>query len=275
MGLLDFLKKKPADPKDGKALCAAIMAVAGNDNRQTRTALYQLLLKSWLYVPTPELPPAARDGQTSLPPGVPIQFTLVKNREGRDILPAFTDADALRNWDPNTPYFSLPAQDYFKIAAEMKIEEIRINLYDPIRKPLRPGGSITRRELLVLAQGQIPPFIGQSKLQVKSGQQVVLGIPADPLPDDIQLRIREMCLKLGQVRKAYYALMAIPPEAPTHTIALTFEDRVDESQKETCFMTLLNDTRAVLPEGFVITLVEAKGSMGESFRTSGKELFSK
>lgn len=276
MGFLDFLKKEKPGQPDGKALCNAMTAVANRDNDQTRNTLYQTLLKSWFHIPTPELPPEMKRGQglTRLETGAKIQFAHVQDRHGSIIFPVFTDVEALKNWDPNTPSFAMPASEYFKIVSSLKVDEIRVNLYDPVRKPLRPGGSITRREFELLAQGKIPRKIA-SEAKVKAGQQVMIGKAANPLPEPVLARLRESCERVSIIRKGIYAFMTIPPEPPTHTLAVVFDSGVTEEQKHACFKTLSENVRGVLPPDGVITYMAAEGGLAETFQKSGTTLFSR
>ncbi len=272
MGFLDFLKKKQPVQDDGKPLCDAMDAVAKLDNEHTRKVLYRTLLDSWLHIPTPELPPEMKEGLTRLETGAKVQFSHIQDRDGRIIFPVFTDPEALRNWDPNTPSFSMPASEYFKIVSSLRVDEIRINVYDPIRKPIRPGGSITRREFESLAQGQIPAKIRHS-IQVKAGQQIMIDKPANSLPDAVLSRFKEACGKIPEVEAAIYAWMMIPPEAPTHTLALKFQSGVTEEQKHNCFKSVSEEVRGVLPPDTVVTYMAVEGGLAETFQQNGTVIF--
>lgn len=41
-------------------------------------------------------------------------MVFLTDRQGRRVTPVFSDLAALRNWDPNSPYAGLKAQDFFK-----------------------------------------------------------------------------------------------------------------------------------------------------------------
>ena len=70
--------------------------------------------------------------------------------------PVFTDEEALRNWDPNTPSIGLNSRDLFKLIVPLPFAEVIINPFDPIRKMIRPGGHLTRPEFEALAAGCLP-----------------------------------------------------------------------------------------------------------------------
>lgn len=67
--------------------------------------------------------------------------------------------------------------------------------------------------------------------------------------------------------------MMIPPEPPTHTLAVVFKRGVTEDQKHACFKTLSENVRGVLPPDGVITYMAAEGGLAETFQKSGTTLF--
>lgn len=81
--------------------------------------------------------------------------------QDRKLTPAFTGIGALRHFDPNTPYRGLMSRAYSEMIANYchDIQGIILNPFDTIRKPIRPGGAISRPEFEILARKLVPTFV--------------------------------------------------------------------------------------------------------------------
>ena len=153
--LLGRKKDSPID-KGNPALVQAMHEVATNDNPDTRKNLYEALLASMLLIPVPELPPGVGPGMQTLQSGVQLQLVRLIDANKNPISVAFTDTDALKNWDPNTPFIGLKSVDLFRALFGTDVQELAINPFDPIRKMIRPGGRVKRGELELLAKCELP-----------------------------------------------------------------------------------------------------------------------
>jgi hypothetical protein len=91
-----------------------------------------------------------------------VQLHFITDKQGRKLTPAFTDIEALRNWDPNTPVLTAFARGFFEVISKYypDIQGVVINPFDPIRKMIRPMGAITLGEFEVLARGGVPKHAG-------------------------------------------------------------------------------------------------------------------
>jgi len=182
LGLFEkwFSKQGPASPEEGNpAFAQAMQEVALHDTPENRNRLFSILLQTMLIVPTPELPAGWKPGFNTADGNTPIQLTVLPDKLGRKVTPVFSDLVALRNWDPNTPYVGLKAQDYFRVLIATNVQEILVNPFDPIRKMVRPSGRIKRAEFAALAQGAIPAAENLDVgLKLHPGQQIAIGIPA-------------------------------------------------------------------------------------------------
>lgn len=140
-------------------LLAAMRELALKESPRNRERVYSALLAAKFLLPTPELsgPPGLwiADGRRS------IKLIGVKNRSGMEVTPAFTDDEALRNWDPNTPSVALNALDFFQLIVPLPFSEVIINPFDPVRRMIRPGGHVTRPEFEALAAGRMPRLLEQ------------------------------------------------------------------------------------------------------------------
>src|SRR5438874_7020483 len=154
-----FGRQSEEEPVDNTRLLRAMHELAIRDSNGTRKKLYELFLDCQFYIPVPELPdrlrqPDPAQKQVSEPLRIGLRGFL--DRDGGKTTPAFTDLEALQNWDPNTPYLIIRSKPYFQMVRGTEFEQIAINPFDPIRKMLRPGGFITRREFEALAEGWVP-----------------------------------------------------------------------------------------------------------------------
>src|SRR5579862_4103106 len=119
MGLFDFLlgrKKSPNAEVANPSLVNAMHELALSDNQENRKKFYQTILGSMLLVPVPEVPKGLGPGMQTTQGDVQLQLTGMLDRNNVRVTTAFTDAEALRNWDPNTPYLGLKAQELFRFA---------------------------------------------------------------------------------------------------------------------------------------------------------------
>ena len=184
MGIFDRFKKN-AQPVDleklqNSALLKAIDAMALDSSPENRKRLYNVLLDVLFLVAISEIPANAKSGTWTVTGNEPLQFRLLQDREGNKLFPLFSDLEALRNWDPNTPYIGMKSVDLFKVILGTDADQIVINPFDPIRKMIRPGGTVTRQEFQLLAEKRIPSGVVGSAIafELKPGQRLAIGIPA-------------------------------------------------------------------------------------------------
>jgi len=148
-----FGQKKEARLDDGNPeLVRAMNELALHEKPENRKKVYEALLGSMLLVPVPEIPVGLVSGLQTTTNEMQIQLTWVTDRNQVRVTAVFTDLEALRNWDPNTPYIGLKAQELFRFVMGTDIQEVAINPFDPIRKMIRPGGRVTRPEIDLLGR---------------------------------------------------------------------------------------------------------------------------
>ena len=68
-------------------------------------------------------------------------------------------------------------------------DEITINPFDPARKMIRPGETLTRREFQRLAEGRIPEAEGRARVTLQPGQRFLIGVPAEQPDQEIVERL--------------------------------------------------------------------------------------
>ena len=206
--------KKTDAPVDNSKLLRAMHEIAVNDSEATRKKLYELFLECQFYIPVPELPeglgkPVAAQASEPMHIGL-LGFS---DQDGRKTTPAFTDLEALQNWDPNTPSIIISSKPYFQMVRDTEFEQIAINPFDPIRKMLRPGGFITRKELEALADGFVPissPDTGLVKLELEKGQKILIGQPANPPSPEILQRLMGAAKTVPEIEALYLAQIGFP-----------------------------------------------------------------
>lgn len=199
-------KTSPSLPDPQPLLKAMHDAALLRDSAEARERVYQEFLKSWLWVCVPELPDGWKPGVTTLKAGMKIPAATRTNAKGVNVLPAFTDAEALANYDPNTPHIAFPATEVFKMAVRLAVGEVLVNAFDPVRKPIRPGGNLTRREFEALAQGMVPKRTPDGKGQVmtvKKPVQIQIGSCKVPINSDIKTRIQATSSQFPELSKIY------------------------------------------------------------------------
>lgn len=190
---------------DPKPLIDAMHTVALKDTTENRKNLYEQFLKSWFWICVQEIPEGLR-GMGKLAAGTNIPVVTFTNAKGLRVLPAFTDEPALANYDPNTPKIALPALEVFKMAMKLGVEQVVVNAFDPIRKPIRPGGTVMRREFEALANGLIPQAIGDGKAQVvtaKAPTQVQIGGCPTPVHPDVKRALVTTAARFPELKKIF------------------------------------------------------------------------
>src|SRR5690349_11602843 len=118
MRFLDLLlrRRKRARIENGNTLLVQAMhEVALNDTPSNRRILYENFLDSMLLIPVTEIPKGLKPGIQTTAVNIEVPITTLVDRNQLRITPAFTDADALRNWDPNTPYIAIKAQELCRL----------------------------------------------------------------------------------------------------------------------------------------------------------------
>ena len=112
-------------------LVRAMHEVAANDNPNTRKQLYEAMLAATFWIPVREIPEGLAPGLQTTNSAMPLQLMAVADKNGVRITPAFTDEEALRNWNPITPYIGMKSRALFRAVLASDIQAIMINPFDP------------------------------------------------------------------------------------------------------------------------------------------------
>lgn len=255
-------------------LPAAMLAVAHQDSPQNRRTLYQSMLNTWFVVPTREAV-SAKPGFSAVPANVAGSFSLEHDSNGQSVAVAFTDEEALRNWNGSISWIALQGTAFFQAVASTEAEEIVINPYEPENlnsKMIRPGGRITRWEFEELAQGSIPQQ--DSNEQQAEPQSVLVTMPK-------QMPTPEMFGAMGKAARAfpgiagmYFGQVIYPDGEPHWTIAVEFAPGTSSKQLKHMMAALVKAARDVFPRTVTTDLVPASTALGQSIKKTGKKFYS-
>lgn len=259
-------------------LVRAMHDIALNENPENRKKVYEALLGSMLLVPVPEIPADL----SGLGPGLhtatsktQIQLRRVIDRNQIPITTAFTDLEALKNWDPNTPYLGLNAPDLFRLVMVTDIQEVAINPFDPVRKMIRAGGRVTRAELELLAS-RVVPGSAESKavqFQLRANEKVLIGRPASPPSPAVEELLRSTAASFAAIAELYVFQMATQA-GPSHTvIGINLGEDVSREQQDEIARSFGASVQAELKGGQSLDFMFLRGAMREQIRKLGAVIF--
>ncbi|HEY3770159.1 MAG TPA: SseB family protein [Candidatus Angelobacter sp.] len=263
---------------ENSPLPAAMLAVANDDTDANRRALYESMFASWFLVPTRNTPSPGAPGFHELQEDMADSFMLENDSAGQVVAVAFTDEEALRNWNKNIPWIALKGTDFFQAVLSTEAEEIVINPFepeDPGSKLIRPAGRITRWEFEWLAQGLSPQdyLDDDTEPQPESSQSVLVTMPKQMPSAEIFQALSESAQTFPEISGMYFAQL-IYSEGPHHTVAMEFAPDVSEQQIEDTMVAMEKEARRLFPEKEKIDLLHASTALGQSIAKSGKKFYS-
>jgi hypothetical protein len=204
-----------------RALEDAIARVAVEDTRENREALYKRLLKTEVYVATPEAPEQETTRVTE--EGETLPVVLVDSDDG-PVLPVFTQVDRMLEWRPEgSGYIATAGRTVFRIAEMNRVVRILVNPASPT------CGALERPEIEALARGRIPIPGGEA---MQSGTTLRVGTAARPPADDVLAAVREALATEGRAVRAWLFLFQEGGNPPEHAVAVEFEGTTDDAALE-------------------------------------------
>jgi hypothetical protein len=254
-------------------LPAAMLAVAHDDTPQNRQALYQSMLQTWFVAPTKEAVPD-QPGFSTVPANVADSLSLEHDSSGQPVAVAFTDEEALRNWNKTIPWIALQGTAFFQAVASTEAEEIVINPYnvdDPASKMIRPGGRVTRWEFEELAEGRIPEE--DSNEQAVESQSVLVTMPEQMPTPEMFNAISEVAASFPEIVAMYFGQVIYPNGESHWIIAVEFAAPSDK-QLNRIMTALAEAARRVFPKSANADLLLASTALGQSVKTLGKKFYS-
>jgi len=272
----DPVTQKEKSPLDGNpSLVHAMDKVASSDNPENRKELYEALLGSMLLVPVPEIPAGLNPGFQTTKSDTQIHLISVLNGNQIRVTAVFTDLEALRNWDPSTQYLGIKAHDLFRIVMGTDIQEIAINPYDPIRKMIRPGGRVTRREIEMLSNGVAPTSMGPkiAQLQLKANERVFIGIPAHPPSTAVEELLKNKASSLTPIAELYVFQMATQAGSSHTVIGMVLSEELAKNQKDEIVKSMGISVHPQLKPDESLDFLFLQGSMLDQVRALGTLIF--
>jgi hypothetical protein len=261
---------------ENSPLPAAMLAVAHGDSPETRHVLYESMLKTWFLVPTREAVPDA-PGFHDIQEGTAASFSLEHDPAGLLVAVAFTDEEALRNWNKTIPWVALQGTGFFQAVASTGAEEIVINPYeldDPASKMIRPGGRVTRWEFEELAQGNIPQIQADDDAETQTApQSVLVTMPAQMPAAEAFDALGATARKFTDVVALYFAQVIYPDGEPHWTVAVEFASASSPKHVERAMAALTKAAQRVFPATVAADLLLASTALGQSIKTTGKKFY--
>ena len=257
-------------------LVQAMDVMAREDNRENRKRLYDVLLASTLIIPTPELPEGFRaPGETRPASNIRIDMVGFHDKQGRKVTPAFTDIDALKTWDPNTPSLGLKAQALFQMVLGTEFQGLVINPFDPIRKMIRPGGLVTRAEIEVLANGVVPSFTGPKTAQfhLRANEKVFIGRPALPPSQAIEELLKKKAGSFPAIAELYVFQMATQAGSSHTVIGISLSEDVARNRQDEMAKSMSVSVQSELKPHQSLDFMFLRGSMLDQVRALGTLIF--
>jgi type III secretion system (T3SS) SseB-like protein len=230
---------------ENPGLLSAMHELALRDIPENRERLYYELQKATLILPTPEVPEKAglwvADGKTS------IQILGMKDSNGVEVTPAFTDDEALRNWNPNTPSVAMNAKALFHLIVPLPVMEVVINPFDPIQKMIRPGGRVIRLEFEALAKGilpQIGPLTRTTRPTI--GTKMSFANAPTAFPQEVLRRLDDVLVRFPEVQSAFLLTISYGGERPHRAIAIRPNGHLDEARQHLMLKMILEIVQLLL-----------------------------
>ena len=233
------------------------------------------MFKTWFLVPTMEAvseTPGFHDIQES----TAAIFSLEHDSAGQVVAVAFTDEEALRNWNKTIPWIALQGASFFQAVLSTEAEEIVINPYepeDPDSKMIRPGGRVTRWEFEALASGELPQADPANSPEPNETPSVLLTMPKD-MPSAETWNLLAVAAKaFPEVTGMYFSQVIYPDGNPHWTVAVEFSPEVSSQQIGPAMSALDSEARRVFPENVATDLLLASTPLGQSITASGKKFY--
>jgi len=254
-------------------LPAAMLAVAHNDSPETRRVLYDSMFATWFLVPTRDPQPGDTPGFHDIREDTAGSFSLEHDSSGQWVAVAFTDEEALRNWNKTILWIGMQGISFFQAVNSTEAQEIVINPFepaDPNSKMIRPGGRVTRWEFEALAQGRHPADAEQEA----EAQSVLVSMPKHMPSAEIFTALADAARAFPQVIAMYFAQLIYPAGHPHKAVAVEFVSDVTDEQIEPAMVALEKEVHTLFPRKETTDLFLVSSATGQSIANTGKKFYS-
>jgi hypothetical protein len=259
-------------------LPAAMLAVANHDSDANRRVLYASMFKTWFLVPIKKVPEPDSPGFHDVREDTASSFVLENDSEGALVAVAFTDEEALRNWNSSLPWIALQGVGFFQTVLSTDVEEIVINPFEPENpgsKLVRPAGRITRWEFEWLAQGLSPQDHLEDDAGPPSGSQpsVLVTMPKQMPTAEIFRAIGECAQAFTEVLGMYFAQL-VYPDGSHRAIAIEFAAGISGEQIERVMIAIKKDASGHFLQKDALDVFPASTVLGQLVGKSGEKFYS-
>jgi hypothetical protein len=270
----------PSQPQfENSPLPAAMLAVANHDSDANRRVLYESMFKTWFLVPIKTMPAPDAPGFHDIREDTASSFVLENDSQGALVAVAFTDEEALRNWNKNIPWIALQGAGFFQAVLSTDAAEIVLNPFEPenpASKLIRPAGRVTRWEFEWLAQGLSPQdhLDDDAEPQPGSPQSVLVTMPKQMPSAEIFKAISGAAQVFPQVMGMYFAQLIYPDGTPHRAIAIEFAPEISGDQIELAMVAIEKEASSHFPQKETIDVFPASTALGKSVAKSGENFYS-
>lgn len=249
--------------------------VAEADSPEARDSLYEKLLVSNLLLPKPGNPgDPALGAAVMLRAGSHLRIVTTRDQAGQQMMIAFTDPGALLAWAPKgSNYIALRAQDAFSVALANNLAGVIINPAGPV------GGSLTHREIAMLAEGVLPELQSSetspmSVLTLPHGAGALVGAPSDKNSSVIAAQFAKHLETYSEIIAAYLFETAIGRGKRHLAVGLVFEGSVSEEREIEVIEAISGQiTPSVKPGEYVDLVTLNEGDLLDTVRALGFPVF--
>ena len=264
---------------DNAAFLAAMLAVSRHDTPVNRRILYELMLKTWFLVPTRDTVPPDTPGFHDIKEDISQSFSLEHDPAGLVVLPAFTDEEALRNWNKTILWIALQGAAFFQAVVETEVEDIVINPYeieDPSSKMIRPGGRVTRWEFELLAAGRIPQpdtESGDAEAESLTPQPMLLSTPKIMPPKELFDALTHAAKNIPAVQAMYFSQITDAHGGSRCSVAVAFAPGTTEEMITRTFKQLGNQGRHRLSQDESLDFLATSTDLGRAITSTGQKFY--
>jgi hypothetical protein len=288
MGVLDKLFKRkgsssrsaadsPNARPENLAFLQAMEAVARSDSAENRRDLYRTMLQAWFLVPTNQMPDPGSAGKHVVESDTRVSIPIHRDAKGKNIVPAFTDEQALAQWSGASPWFALQGLIFFQGVAETEADEIAVNPFRPGEKMIRPHGRITRTEFQVLAEGLIPEPHSQGKtmkVTTVKPQRVLVGMPAEMPRKEVFDALHSAAESQPAIRALYFCQIKFAEGAPHRAVAIDFLPGTSPEDADAGVHALGSAIQPLLPRGELFDFFHSGTTLADAIMKQGKKIYS-
>jgi hypothetical protein len=259
------------------AFLQAMEAVARSDSPENRRELYRTMLQAWFLVPTNQMPASGAPGKHVLESDTRVSIPIHHDANGKNIVPAFTDEQALAHWSGASPWFALQGLIFFQSVTGTEADEIAVNPFRPGEEIIRPHGRITRTEFQVLAEGLIPEPHSQGKtikVTTVKTQRVLVGMPAEMPRKEVFDALHSATESQPAIRALYFCQIKFAEGAPHRAVAIDFLPGTSPEDADAGVHALGSAIQPLLPRGELFDLFPSGTTLADAIMKQGKKIYS-